>query len=186
MQRWDPVGKAFLVFLIILILLLLLFYLIVVRVEISYVKKGGSARFIMNFSACYGLFSYKLKLPDMKEKKGLSRPSGKIKKLAEQKKLGSFFFRFLSKTRLRRLTWHTRIGTGEPVETGLLAGTVWGFKGVILTVFYRIIPSAAVSADVDVQPSFDNACFDTDFYCAFDISLSYFLEYLFKYSRFKY
>lgn len=185
MQRWDPVGKAFLVFLITLILLLF-FHFIVVRVEISYAKKGGGARFALNFSACYGLFSYKLKLPDLKEKTGLNRPVGKIKMLAEQKKLVNYFFRFLLKARLRRLTWHTRIGTGEPVETGLLAGTVWGLKGAILSVLYHIIPSAAVRSDVDVQPSFDKACFNTDFYCALDISLRYFLVFLFKYSRFKY
>jgi len=169
MQRWGQVGKVFLVFLIFLILLLLFLSLTVVRVWVNYSRQGRNDKLALGFSAWYGLINYNFELPKVEVEKRKWRTVINIKTKFEKKNV--VFFYLLKKVRLRRLTWHTEIGTGDPSQTGLLTGVVWGLKGLILTAFNRLLAPGSAGPVVEIWPSFDKACFNTALDCAFDVRL---------------
>ncbi|MDD3654764.1 MAG: DUF2953 domain-containing protein [Desulfotomaculaceae bacterium] len=81
----------------------------------------------------------------------------------------------LDNVKLRRLTWRTELGTGDPAQTGLLTGLAWGVKGFILTVIYRLLTPGGARPEVEIAPSFQKACFKTAFDCVFEVRLGYLL-----------
>lgn len=72
--------------------------------------------------------------------------------------------RFLAKIKIIKLTWWSRIGTGDAAETGILLGLIWGIKGgliMLLSHFMKIRTKPSVS----IEPSFMQACLYTEFEC---------------------
>lgn len=208
-------GKVFLVFLMLIILLLLFLFLTVVRVRVSYSRRGRDDRFAVGVSALRGLIRYNFELPEIKIEKKKRWPAIMTKTKVEQKDgdvldkreniislpkfirtafdivnitrlYGKYIFELLKKVRLRRLTWHTEIGTGDSSQTGLLTGAVWGLKGIMLTAFCRILSPGGAIPVVEVRPSFDKACFNTVLDCAFEVRLGHLFITGIKYFIVKY
>jgi len=166
------VDKVLLVFLIFLILLLLFLSLTMVRVRVSYSRQGRDDQFAFRFSAWYGMINYKFELPKIEvvtsPPKFFDLASGAFQPL---RVYSTVFFYLLKRVRLRRLTWRTEIGTGDPSQTGPLIGVAWGLKGVILTAFNRLFAPGGAGPVVEIRPSFDKACFNTALDCAFEVRL---------------
>lgn len=79
----------------------------------------------------------------------------------------------LEKTQIRKLSWRTEIGAGDPFYTGIAAGAAWSLKGALLSAFYRQLSSGAVMPEVAVRPNFVNSCFNTAFECIFEIRIGH-------------
>jgi len=190
MQRWGQVGKVFLVFLMFLILLLLFLSLTVVRVQVSYARRGKDDQFTVGFSTWRGLVHYSFELPRIKVKKekAISPPKwlGTASRFFKPLRINSaIIFYLLEKVRLRRLTWRTEIGTGDPAQTGLLAGVIWGLKGLILAACSRLLAPGGAGPVVEIRPSFDRACFNMAFNCVLDVRLGHIFITGLKYLKIK-
>lgn len=168
-------DKVFLVFLI-LFLTLLLLSLTTVQVQINYAWRGREDRFTLEFSAWGGLLKYLFVLPGItvKREKRRSAIKSKTKKKSKAKK----YTGLLQKARLRRFTWHSEIGAGDPFYTGMLTGAVWGLKGVLITLFYRQLPPGGTVPVVVVRPSYHQVCFNTAIDCTLEIRLGYLVTVL--------
>jgi len=192
MQRWDQVGKVILVFLMLSALLLLFLLLPVARVQVSYVRRrGGDDQFAVRASAWHGLLRYTFVWPAVTPGKKVRQKDGdgpdqggKVMPLSRflrtasvaaniTRLYGRHILGLLKKARLSCLTWRTEIGTGDPCQTGLLTGAVWGLKGIILTAFYRMLSPGGAAPALEVRPSFDKTCFNTALDCAFEIRLGH-------------
>lgn len=157
-------DKVFLVFSL-LFLLLLFLSLTTVRVGLIYALRGGENRFALRFSVWRGLIKYRYNLTGITLKKIKRRPQIKI----HQK----YIFTLLKKTRLRRLSWHTDIGAGDPAYTGLLTGAVWALKGLLITVFCRLLAPGGAAPVLEVRPFYHQVCLYTAIECALEIKLGH-------------
>lgn len=195
-------SKVSLVFLMLLALLLLFLLLTVVRVQVSYSRRGRDDQFAVGVSAWRGLIHYTFELPEIKIEKKKRWPAIMTKTKVEQKDgdvldkrenvislpkfmrtasgivnmmrlYGKYILGLLKKVRLCRLTWHTEIGASDSSQTGLLTGAVWGLKGIVLTAFCRILSPGGATPVVEVRPRFDEACFNTVLDCAFEVRLGH-------------
>ena len=83
--------------------------------------------------------------PVIEEKKKIRLPGpGRmmavlIKQIGLYRRYKPALYYLLGRTSLRRLDWHTEIGTGEPAQTGVLTGVLWGIKGSLLSYFYALL-----------------------------------------------
>ncbi len=67
----------------------------------------------------------------------------------------------LGRISLRRLHWSTELGTGDPAQTGVLTGALWGLKGFLLSFLYAI------------RPCFEKTCLNTNIDCILEVRLGY-------------
>lgn len=86
----------------------------------------------------------------------------------------------LRRVHLRRFQWKTELGTGDPSQTGFLIGMVWGVKGFLLSLFYRLFSPGGARPVVAVTPSFDKACFNILLDCVFEVRIGYIILTGFK------
>lgn len=93
----------------------------------------------------------------------------------------------LRNVHLQQLRWRTEFGTGDPSQTGFVAGLAWGAKGVTLSVVYRLLHRGGARPEVTVAPVFNGVCFSTWLDCIFEVRIGYIIFTGFKtlYLRFK-
>lgn len=71
---------------------------------------------------------------------------------------------FLAKIKVKKLSWWSRIGTGDAAETGILSGLVWGIKSGLITVIRHFLQMKK-EPEIIIEPSFMQACLHTQFEC---------------------
>ncbi|SNZ18076.1 Protein of unknown function [Terribacillus aidingensis] len=69
---------------------------------------------------------------------------------------------------LHQLRWHTTIGTADAASAGTLAGVIWTFKGIIQQ-FISLHIQVTKPFDIQVNPVFHTAVFDSNFQCIVSI-----------------
>lgn len=72
--------------------------------------------------------------------------------------------RFLRKINVRKLYWHSRIGTGDAAHTGVLLGVVYGLKGGVVWLFAHFL-HLATQPTIVIEPAFTETHFYTEFEC---------------------
>lgn len=104
-------------------------------------------------------------------------PAGFMKTLTSTirlaKKYGPVVFYLLRRIHLRRFSWQTEIGLGDPSHTGFLTGMAWAVKGFLLTVLYRFFSPGGVRPFFKVVPNFKNSCFNTVLDCILEVRIGY-------------
>ncbi|OPY59047.1 MAG: hypothetical protein A4E55_00416 [Pelotomaculum sp. PtaU1.Bin035] len=163
-------SRVCLVILIIIILLLFL-SLTAARVRFCYSRWGWDDKLTLGFSLWSGLFYYQFELPAIQMKK---KKRWNVSNIVKDSRIYSTaFYYLLEKVQLRRFSWRTEIGAGDPCQTGLITGAAWGVKGFILTVIYRLISPGGARPVVEITPNFEKTCFNTVLDCIFEIRLGY-------------
>jgi Protein of unknown function (DUF2953) len=77
-----------------------------------------------------------------------------------------------SRGHFTKLTWITRIGTGDPVSTATLSGVLWGVKSSIFSVLCRLLQFDR-APDIQVIPDFQTSRLDLIFESIFRVKLGY-------------
>ncbi|GGE10959.1 hypothetical protein GCM10011571_10340 [Marinithermofilum abyssi] len=72
--------------------------------------------------------------------------------------------RFLSRVTCERLTWTTRLGTGDAADTGVLTGIAWGVKSTLVGVAGSYI-RWKTKPDLQVTPHFTDRVWQTELDC---------------------
>jgi hypothetical protein len=117
--------------------------------------------------------------PVIEEKKKIRLPGpGRImavliKQIGLYRRYKPALYYLLGRTSLRRLDWHTEIGTGEPAQTGVLTGVLWGIKGSLLSYFYALLAPGGEQPRLTIRPSFERACFNVSIDCILEFRLGY-------------
>jgi hypothetical protein len=78
----------------------------------------------------------------------------------------------LKYVRCDKLTWFSKIGTGDAAETGVLTGLVWGVKTTFLGVGLRMITLRTVPR-VNVIPVYNHRHFHSELECILRIRVGY-------------
>lgn len=86
----------------------------------------------------------------------------------------------LGRVYLRSFQWRTEVGTGDPAQTGFLAGVAWSLKGVLLSIICRLSHRGGTRPVVQVAPVFEKACFNTTLECVFDVRIGHLFLSAFK------
>ncbi len=135
-------------------------------------KQGGLVRRII--TTMIGMPTKKDNLTNLDTALTVPFDFDKLKKKTEQAM--NLYHRFspaakylLSRTHCRRFKWRTRFGTGDAAATGLLAGFVWMFKTVLLSILFRYIIPPGKKPVLDIEPNFKCAEFYTDLDCLFEV-----------------
>jgi hypothetical protein len=90
---------------------------------------------------------------------------------ADLRKLWHSFPYLLQITRtaeLHQLRWHTTIGTGDAAAAGTLSGVIWTLKGIAQQLISQNI-QVTKPFDIQVNPVFHAAVFDSNFQCIVSI-----------------
>lgn len=69
-----------------------------------------------------------------------------------------------------RLLWKTKYGSEDAALTGLMGGSFWAFKGMLVTVLKRRFVFTS-HPEIAITPVFGQACFEVDFQCIFSLRL---------------
>ncbi|MGI6093154.1 MAG: DUF2953 domain-containing protein [Veillonellaceae bacterium] len=78
--------------------------------------------------------------------------------------------RLVNSLNCERLYWKTTYGSDDAAITGLMSGTLWTVKGMLVTVLRRRFCFSA-PPELSVTPAFGQACFYVDFQCIFSLRL---------------
>ncbi len=175
--------------LLIAILIIILFSS--VKIGLFYKREEENDRIKIEIGLLNGLIPIKIKVPMLKtSEKGLKyqeRLQSNTNTINQNEKIFTFqdlkdymqkiqellervvglqkiIIRFLAKTKIIKLTWWSRIGTGDAVETGILSGFIWGIKGGIIWVLAHFMV-LKTKPSVSIEPSFMTACLYTEFEC---------------------
>ena len=81
--------------------------------------------------------------------------------------------KLLKKIRFHYLHWTTDIGLGDPADTGIAAGLLWGVKGFLYGLFQNYAGTTGENPKFVVRPCFNAACFRLDFHCIFDMRIGH-------------
>jgi len=71
---------------------------------------------------------------------------------------------FLRHVYIEKYRWETKIGVGEPMETGVLVGIAWSIKSSILGIVSKFVRLRG-KPFVNINPDFDHELFQTHFEC---------------------
>lgn len=71
-----------------------------------------------------------------------------------------------------KLTWHSKIGTGDAAETGVLTGLIWGVKTTFLGVGLRMLTLRTVPR-VNVIPIYNQRHFHSELECILRIRVGH-------------
>ncbi len=83
------------------------------------------------------------------------------------------FKKFLRYVRCHQFAWTTEVGLGDPADTGLAAGMLWGLKGYFFSAFRSRVGAMLHSPRLAVKPCFECTCFRLDFHCIFDVRIGH-------------
>lgn len=70
---------------------------------------------------------------------------------------------------IQRLEWKSVVGMGDAMSTALLNGTLWAFKGWMVSWLSR--EARLKQLDLNVKPDFSGKSFESRIYCIFKIRL---------------
>ncbi|MCS1350864.1 DUF2953 domain-containing protein [Mechercharimyces sp. CAU 1602] len=178
----------------VLFLLLILLLFTSVRLHLIYRRVGEDDRADLTILLLWGLIRFRYDLPSLNlssqgnievrtEKTNASatkkeetwkdritagtvvRLRGQFKRMQEDVVgLSDIIKRFLNHMYCERLMWHTRIGTGDAAETGVLTGMGWGIKTTLISVI-RLYIEWDCEPDLQLVPHFNEAILETDLEC---------------------
>lgn len=192
-------GTEWAVLTILFLLIILLISRINIRV--TYYRKGKDDEFIIVVCALYGLINYKIELNLLEllingtsglKIRGELEPTAKGNPLKE---FGNYMyaekaFYYYRKYRgialkhknavkyikrkiyIRKLQWHTALGTGDAAETGIAIGFLWNIKTIISTLL-GIGFKLKELPDLRISPCFDGPAFRTYFDCILSIRIGH-------------
>ncbi|MCR2821873.1 DUF2953 domain-containing protein [Lederbergia panacisoli] len=75
---------------------------------------------------------------------------------------------FLLKIRVRKLEWHSTIGTGDAASSATVAGAVWAIKGTVLS-YVRSFLTLKKRPIISVVPNFQGFSAQTSMQCMVDL-----------------
>lgn len=183
-------GKVMLILVMVLLILIMIWFS-KIRIGIYVKKDGVDDRIKIDIGLLNGLIRLRREIPYIRvESDGIQVKqtlesgdttlnkqkswitSRKIKKFQYEAKqliervvgFHQIIKRFLAKVKIRKLTWNSRIGTGDAAETGVLAGLIWGIKSGLIVVVRRFM-EVEEPPKITVNPSFMQACFYSEFEC---------------------
>jgi hypothetical protein len=79
---------------------------------------------------------------------------------------------FLKRVSVNRFEWHSMIGLGDAVYTGVAAGAIWSIKGSILGLLSHYL-RMKVMPKIMVQPNFQQLISSTELLCMFQFRIGY-------------
>ncbi|RFU66146.1 DUF2953 domain-containing protein [Peribacillus saganii] len=167
-----------------------------VKVEIKYYhkEKQGQCRIVLK--ALFGLIHYKIYFPDVNKKSSLGAKHSKGENGKPEKAGRNHFsmesmvnsldeidefdfsnlFRiigfFIAGVKVIKFKWHSQIGTGDPVQAAVLAGTLLSFKGILLGIISRFLQFVCVPS-FSVTPEFNRLQLEFDFFCIAQIRIGH-------------
>ncbi|RAL22679.1 DUF2953 domain-containing protein [Thermoflavimicrobium daqui] len=175
---------------IILLVFLLIIPFTSIRIEVLYQRTKENDQGRVEVRALFGLIRFQLKLPKL-DFKGLDQgihmksKANIITKTRMEDKIGPKsiqFFKekyqelldhftdfievtnwFLSKVTCEKWIWHTKVGTGDAAEAGILTGMIWGVKSTLVGFISHYIQWQTYPL-LNVQPAFHQAMFDIYFH----------------------
>ncbi len=150
------------------ILALLLF--LSVKFEIKFVYNNGSNKLNISTSYLFSLFKPELYPFDKKRYRKLkkNKDSKLIIKNLRYRKLINYIW---DKSVFKQINWSTKIGFTDAALVGIVYGTVWGFKSILISLILR--SKEIKSIDIDVIPIFNENQLDIRFNCIIKIRMVY-------------
>ena len=150
------------------ILALLLF--LSVKFEIKFVYNNGSNKLNISTSYLFSLFKPELYPFDKKRYRKLkkNKDSKLIIKNLRYRKLINYIW---DKSVFKQINWSTKIGFTDAALVGIVYGTVWGFKSILISLILR--SKEIKSIDIDVIPVFNENQLDIRFNCIIKIRMVY-------------
>ncbi|NMB27155.1 MAG: DUF2953 domain-containing protein, partial [Tissierellia bacterium] len=150
------------------ILVLLLF--LSVKFEIKFVYNNGSNKLNISTSYLFNLFKPELYPFDKKRYRKFkkNRDSKLIIKNLRYRKLINYIW---DKSVFKQINWSTKIGFTDAALVGIVYGTVWGFKSILISLILR--SKEIKSIDIDVIPIFNENQLDIRFNCIIKIRMVY-------------
>lgn len=85
------------------------------------------------------------------------------------KELRKLAYWLVGKISVKRFCWVTEIGTGEPAETAILTGALWGVKGTFLSYFQTMVGRVQSNPQINVIPNFNQVMVTSKADCIFDV-----------------
>ena len=150
------------------ILALLLF--LSVKFQIKFVYNNGSNKLNISTSYLFSLFKPELYPFDKKRYRKLkkNKDSKLIIKNLRYRKLINYIW---DKSVFKQINWSTKIGFTDAALVGIVYGTVWGFKSILISLILR--SKEIKSIDIDVIPIFNENQLDIRFNCIIKIRMVY-------------
>lgn len=174
---------------------LLAFSRVLFRIE--YRRRGQEEWFLLEVTALWGLFRYRIAQPAIKPGTADGASGVHFEATAGKnperytffanfqalfsmfyrvsRRLGRYkrpFFYVWRRMRIMRFEWHTSLGTGDPATTGVACGMLWMVIDFLLNCFS---PFLKTPASVSVNPSFFAPLFGTSLHVAVAIDLRHLL-----------
>jgi len=79
----------------------------------------------------------------------------------------------LGKIRLKKMNWHTGLGVGNPLHTGLLTGMLWGLKGFLMSLLFHNLSYRPAKPVFSVVPYFNKKGLTIFFDCILTIRIGH-------------
>lgn len=76
----------------------------------------------------------------------------------------------LNRLKITQMDWHTNVGAGEASSTGMVTGSIWSLKGLLIA-FLRETSYVACSLHVNVNPYFQHQILSSQIKMKFSIRL---------------
>lgn len=89
----------------------------------------------------------------------------------------------LKQIRISELQWHTIIGTGDAMYTGLSIGCIWTLKGTLITLLGRAGQTARIR--VEVQPDFEGQHISSELTCIFKLRIAHIILIVIRMTAYK-
>lgn len=186
---------------IVLLLLITVLLISKINIRVTYYREGMDDELIIIVSALFGLVNIKnefnllellqekrpaLKVRDELEAKARGKPLTEfgsivnaenaleyIRKYMNMKEKLQATFRYIRrKVYIKKLKWHTVLGTGDAAATGILIGFLWNAK-TFFSLIAGLVFKTPLVPDLSLIPCFDGAFFRTNFDCILSIRIGH-------------
>lgn len=195
-MKWLILVIAILLFIFILIILTKL------KIHITYSHKQKDDHFRLKLHAWGGIIRYTIKIPVIKvaddsasivykEEKGIDADNAgqeavkeftaeeMVNSLENMKKFIKHVFglhilvrKFLRKVKVKTFQWHSLIGTGDAVLTGICVGGSYAIKGSIIGLLSRYI--RFIKAPIySITPDYKKPSASTSFFCIVEFRIGH-------------
>lgn len=92
--------------------------------------------------------------------------------------------KILNKSNIHDLQWKTIVGTGNAAHTGMLIGSLWPMKGLMIGAFRKHIQVIG-NEELMIEPTFNEKRFETDLSCMMHIKFGQAMKGFTKVKRLK-
>ncbi|WP_026693653.1 DUF2953 domain-containing protein [Peribacillus kribbensis] len=167
------------IWVLLIIGLILLFIIMVfskIRVDAGCVLNSTNRKIQFSISAFLGLVRIHREI-ELNKKDGTREPAEQGESKAQSQKdisnlwkrvpfeeAGSIIKKFLSRSSVNRLSWHSKIGTGDAAHTSVLSGAAYGIKSTVIGVLLKYIPFQNPPA-YSVEPLYHYKAVNTEISC---------------------